>query len=126
MEVRSSFENPFPQSAPGATAAKGHILDNGIPLSIFPISRSMNSRTVYYPLTFYYKATSYVYACAAFLQEGKPILLKELRDIWSFFTVFQYRHLTLLNIDEKWGSREFRIYFKPLTKKSDSDATTLP
>lgn len=37
----ASFDNPFPQSAPGATAAKGHVLDNGIPLSIFPISRCM-------------------------------------------------------------------------------------
>lgn len=32
--------NPFPQSAPGANAVKGHIVDNGIPLSIFPISQN--------------------------------------------------------------------------------------
>eukprot|EP00603_Paraphysomonas_imperforata_P009901 CAMPEP_0114476990 /NCGR_PEP_ID=MMETSP0104-20121206/15084_1 /TAXON_ID=37642 ORGANISM="Paraphysomonas imperforata, Strain PA2" /NCGR_SAMPLE_ID=MMETSP0104 /ASSEMBLY_ACC=CAM_ASM_000202 /LENGTH=544 /DNA_ID=CAMNT_0001651827 /DNA_START=14 /DNA_END=1648 /DNA_ORIENTATION=+ len=33
-------KNPFPQSAPGANAVKGHIVDNGIPLSIFPISQN--------------------------------------------------------------------------------------
>jgi hypothetical protein len=36
----SQNNNPFPQSAPGAKAAIGHVLDNGIPLSIFPISAS--------------------------------------------------------------------------------------
>jgi broad specificity phosphatase PhoE len=33
-------KNPFPQSAPGANAVKGHVVDNGIPLSIFPISQN--------------------------------------------------------------------------------------
>jgi hypothetical protein len=36
----SQSKNPYPQSAPGAKAAVGHVLDNGIPLSIFPISAS--------------------------------------------------------------------------------------
>jgi len=34
----SSFSNPIPQSAPGASAAVGHTLENSIPLSIFPIA----------------------------------------------------------------------------------------
>jgi hypothetical protein len=34
----TAFDNPFPQTAPGARAAIGHVLDNSIPLSIFPLS----------------------------------------------------------------------------------------
>ena len=30
--------NPAPQNAPGASAAKGHTVENSIPLSIFPIA----------------------------------------------------------------------------------------
>jgi len=33
-----SFAHPTPQNAPGAKAAKGHVLENSIPLSIFPIA----------------------------------------------------------------------------------------
>ena len=29
--------NPFPQTAPGASTAVGHTVENSIPLSIFPI-----------------------------------------------------------------------------------------
>jgi predicted kinase len=37
-ERSSQSYNPLPQNAPGASAAKGHTVDNSIPLSIFPIS----------------------------------------------------------------------------------------
>eukprot|EP01039_Chlorochromonas_danica_P002541 gene2541-2782_t len=35
----SANENRYPQNCPGAAAAVGHVLENSIPLSIFPISQ---------------------------------------------------------------------------------------
>lgn len=35
--VHPAIPNPFPQAAPGASAAVGHTVENSIPLSVFPI-----------------------------------------------------------------------------------------
>lgn len=97
-----SFVNPNPQNAPGAAAAVGHVLENSIPLSIFPI-----------------KTDKFVFAFCGLPGRGKTHISRRLGNYLSFFNAIPVQVFATADYRKRMcGAMKEAEFFDPNNKEA--------